>query len=129
MVEMAELLQFVVDEGVSDLHIEVGVPPVVRLHGDMTQMNLPPLTAEDTERLVKSIASEVHIQKIQRHTEIFQSGQGHPVILQSRVKSESGFHVLAHCRHGEGSLAEKLGGCGGFYGFPELCEIQKSIRN
>ena len=62
---MAELLQFVVDEGVSDLHLEVGVPPVVRLHGDMTQMNLPPLTAEDTERLVKSIASEVHIQKIQ----------------------------------------------------------------
>ena len=65
MVEMADLLQLVVDEGVSDLHIEVGVPPVVRLHGDMTPLDLPPLTAEDTERLVKSFASEVHIQKIQ----------------------------------------------------------------
>ena len=47
------------------MHIEVGVPPVVRLHGDMTPLDLPPLTAEDTERLVKSFASEVHIQKIQ----------------------------------------------------------------
>ena len=65
MVEMSDLLQLVVDEGVSDLHIEVGAPPVVRLHGDMTPLDLPPLTAEDTERLVKSIASEVHIQKIQ----------------------------------------------------------------
>ena len=65
MVEMADLLQLVVDEGVSDLHIEVGVPPVVRLHGDMTPLDLPPLAAEDTEKLVKSIASEVHIQKIQ----------------------------------------------------------------
>ena len=57
MVEMADLLQLVVDEGVSDLQIEVGVPPVVRLHGDMTPLDLPPLTAEDTERLVKSFAS------------------------------------------------------------------------
>ena len=65
MVEMADLLQLVVDEGVSDLHIEVGAPPVVRLHGNMTPLDLPPLTAEDTERLVKSFASELHIQKIQ----------------------------------------------------------------
>jgi twitching motility protein PilT len=65
MVEMADLLQLVVDEGVSDLHLEVGAPPVVRLHGNMTPLDLPPLAAEDTERLVKSIASEVHIQKIQ----------------------------------------------------------------
>ena len=65
MVEMADLLQLVVDEGVSDLHIEVGAPPTVRLHGNMTPLDLPPLTPADTERLVKSFASEIHIQKIQ----------------------------------------------------------------
>ena len=32
-IEMTDLLQLVVDEGVSDLHIEVGAPPLVRLHG------------------------------------------------------------------------------------------------
>ena len=56
-VEMDELLQLVVDEGVSDLHLEVGVPPVIRLHGAMTPLDLPELTAEDTERLIKSIAA------------------------------------------------------------------------
>jgi twitching motility protein PilT len=64
-IEMPDLLQLVVNEGVSDLHIEVGAPPMVRLHGDLTPLNVPALTPEDTERLVKSIASDVHMQQIQ----------------------------------------------------------------
>ncbi len=63
-VEMDELLQLVVDEGVSDLHLEVGAPPVIRLHGSMTPLDLPELTADDTERLIKSIASPKHLQQI-----------------------------------------------------------------
>ena len=62
--EMSDLLQLVVDEGVSDLHIEVGAPPMVRLHGGLTPLDVPVLTPEDTERMVKSIASETHMQKI-----------------------------------------------------------------
>ena len=65
MIEMADLLQFCVDEEASDLHIEVGAPPSIRLHGEITQLDLPPLTPEDTERLVKSIASDAHLQQIQ----------------------------------------------------------------
>lgn len=64
MVEMDELLQLVVDEGVSDLHLEVGAPPVIRLHGDMTPLDLPELRPEDTEQLIKSIASPKHLQQI-----------------------------------------------------------------
>lgn len=64
MVEMSELLQLVVDEGVSDLHLEVGVAPVVRLHGEMQPLDLPPLTPEDTDALIKSIASPKHLQSI-----------------------------------------------------------------
>ncbi len=62
-IEMADLLQTTVDEGASDLHIRVGVPPMLRVHGGMTAMDLPVLTADDTENLVKSITSEDHIQK------------------------------------------------------------------
>ena len=63
-VEMDELLQLVVDEGVSDLHLEVGVPPVIRLHGAMTPLDLPELTQEDTERLIKSIAAPKQLQQL-----------------------------------------------------------------
>jgi twitching motility protein PilT len=65
-IEMTELLQLVVDEGVSDLHIEVGAPPMVRLHGSLTPLDVPSLTPEDTERMVKSIASESQLQQIQQ---------------------------------------------------------------
>ncbi len=64
MVEMDELLQLVVDEGVSDLHLEVGAPPVIRLRGEMTPLDLPNMGPEDTERLIKSIASPKHLQQI-----------------------------------------------------------------
>jgi Tfp pilus assembly pilus retraction ATPase PilT len=30
---MSDLLQLVVSEGAADLHIRVGMPPVIRLHG------------------------------------------------------------------------------------------------
>lgn len=62
--EMAELLQLVVDEGASDLHLPVGSPPVLRLHGEMMPLESEPLTAQDTERLMKSITSEQNQQQL-----------------------------------------------------------------
>jgi twitching motility protein PilT len=63
-IEMSELLQLVVDEGASDLHLEVGVPPVLRLHGRMSSIDATQLKPEDTERFMKSITSEDHQQRI-----------------------------------------------------------------
>ncbi len=63
-ISMPDLLQLVIDEGASDLHIEVGVPPVLRLHGGMHPIDAPPLTAEDTEALVRSITNEDHVQQV-----------------------------------------------------------------
>src|SRR2546425_4458409 len=63
-IQMDDLLQVVVDEGASDLHIRVGVPPVIRLHGSLVPMDLPVLVPEDTEALMKAITSEGHLQKV-----------------------------------------------------------------
>ena len=59
-VEMVDLLDLVVSEGCSDLHLEVGAPPMIRLHGDMVPLEAPVLKKEDTERLIKSITSDYH---------------------------------------------------------------------
>ena len=66
-VEMVDLLQLVVDEGVSDLHLEVGIAPVVRLHGEMTPLDSPPLEPEDTVRLVRSIATDSQFAEIEKN--------------------------------------------------------------
>src|SRR5580704_3632795 len=64
MYSMADLLQLVVQEGSSDLHIRSGFPPVIRVHGVLHRVDGPPLRAEDTEELMRSIASEDHIQQV-----------------------------------------------------------------
>lgn len=63
-VEMSELLELAVEEGASDLHISVGIPPVLRIHGGLHPLETQPLTPEDTERLMKSITSPDHQQKV-----------------------------------------------------------------
>src|SRR5437762_8679861 len=61
---MSDLLQLVVAEGSSDLHLRVGVPPVIRLHGVLHKVEGPSLRPEDTEELMRSIVSEDHIQQV-----------------------------------------------------------------
>lgn len=62
--QMSDLLQLVVSEGSSDLHIRVGLPPVIRVHGILHRVEGPILAPEDTEELMRSITSEDHIQHV-----------------------------------------------------------------
>src|SRR3569832_1613599 len=61
---MSDLLQLVVSEGSSDLHIRVGTPPTIRVHGILHRVEGPLLRPEDTEELMRSITSEDHIQQV-----------------------------------------------------------------
>jgi twitching motility protein PilT len=62
--QMSDLLQLVVSEGAADLHIRVGAPPVIRLHGVLHRVEGPPLRPENTEELMRSITSEEHVQHV-----------------------------------------------------------------
>ena len=63
-VAISDLLQLVVDEGASDLHLAVGRPPVLRIHGNLQSLDSELLRPEDTERFMKSITSEEHQQRV-----------------------------------------------------------------
>ncbi len=58
MVALEELLQLLVEREGSDLHLRVGEPPVIRVHGDLQRTEFPVLQPEDTERLAYSIMNE-----------------------------------------------------------------------
>lgn len=64
-VQIDKLLQTCVNEKVSDLHISVGQPPVVRMHGHMRRLETKSLEAEDTVALMKSITPERNQQELQ----------------------------------------------------------------
>src|SRR3954454_3438553 len=61
---MSDLLQLVVSEGASDLHLRVGIPPTIRVHGILHRVEGPALAPEGTEELMRSITSEEHIQHV-----------------------------------------------------------------
>lgn len=49
---LEELLGQVFERGASDLHLSPGLPPVFRIDGNLVRTEYPPLTKEDTQRLI-----------------------------------------------------------------------------
>ncbi|MBL8768067.1 MAG: type IV pilus twitching motility protein PilT [Planctomycetes bacterium] len=65
-VDLDKLLETVVETRGSDLHIAVGRPPVIRLHGRLRSLNLPNLTPEDTIELVRSFAPRENLDEMEQ---------------------------------------------------------------
>ena len=63
--DINEMLKIMVDRDAADLHLRVNKPPVIRLHGDFEPLDPQPLTAEDTERLMKEITPPRYQQALQ----------------------------------------------------------------
>jgi twitching motility protein PilT len=63
--DMVSLLKMLIDRDGSDLHLPVGSPPVGRVHGHLQFFGERNLGPEDTERLMKSIASVDNQQELQ----------------------------------------------------------------
>jgi len=69
-IQIDRLLETVVKRGASDLHLAVGMPPTLRLHGGLRQLQTKILEPEDTVAMMKAITPE----RIQQEYE--ESGSG-----------------------------------------------------
>lgn len=58
-----DLLRLVVEEQASDLHLSVGAPPCIRLHGRLLKLETRALFPEDVEKLAAEIASPDQLRK------------------------------------------------------------------
>ncbi len=58
MATIQEILMIAKEAGASDIHITVGLPPMMRLHGELMAMNFPKLMPEDTKAIVYSMMNE-----------------------------------------------------------------------
>ncbi len=69
--DITDLMTFAVKVKASDIHITVGVPPVVRIHGDLKPIpNKPVLEPPDTRIIARSLMTEKQINKFERNREI-----------------------------------------------------------
>lgn len=58
MKTLSELLELTLEKGASDLHITVGVPPIMRINGELEAIENSKLTPSDTEKYAKEILKD-----------------------------------------------------------------------
>ena len=68
--DMRELLAITKERDASDLHITVGAPPVLRINGKLTKLNLPELNRQNVHELIYSIISDKQKDKYEELHEI-----------------------------------------------------------
>ena len=68
--DIDELLAFTVNLGASDLHISAGSTPMIRIHGKMRKLDLPPTSVEMVERLVHQVLTEEQLERFEEMKEI-----------------------------------------------------------
>jgi twitching motility protein PilT len=56
--DVSELLIFMVENKGSDLHVSSGEPPVVRIHGDMMKIEVPPLDKDEVHNMIYDILND-----------------------------------------------------------------------
>ena len=56
--DIAQLLAFAVKNHASDLHLSAGVPPMIRVDGDMKRVNLPDMSHKDVQSMVYDIMND-----------------------------------------------------------------------
>ncbi|MBI2521576.1 MAG: type IV pilus twitching motility protein PilT [Bdellovibrio sp.] len=69
-VKIQQLFKLMVDNGASDLHITSGSSPGMRVHGEIVRVKTPPLTAQDTKRLVYQVLTEDQKNDFEKNLEI-----------------------------------------------------------
>lgn len=65
-----QLAEETVKRNASDLHITVGVPPIIRINGEMHRMEQPVLKPEDTVTLINQVLSEEQLKILKEKGEI-----------------------------------------------------------
>jgi twitching motility protein PilT len=56
--DLIELLAFVVKQKASDLHLSSGLPPMIRVHGDVKKINLPAMDHKDVHGMIYDIMND-----------------------------------------------------------------------
>jgi twitching motility protein PilT len=56
--DITELLAFSAKQGASDLHLSAGLPPMIRVDGDVRRINLPPLEHSEVHGLIYEIMND-----------------------------------------------------------------------
>jgi twitching motility protein PilT len=67
LMKIDDLIGRLVDSGGSDLYLKVGVPPSLRVNGEIEHLDLPVLTQTDTQTLAREVLPPAKFEDLARH--------------------------------------------------------------
>ncbi|KTD50130.1 twitching motility protein PilT [Legionella quinlivanii] len=67
--DIAELLAFSVKNNSSDLHLSAGMPPMIRVDGDLRKINIPPLEHKEVIKIIYDIMNDKQRKEYEEHLE------------------------------------------------------------
>ncbi|WP_304334692.1 type IV pilus twitching motility protein PilT [Conchiformibius steedae] len=67
--QITDLLAFGVKNKASDLHLSAGLPPMIRVHGDIRRINLPEMSSEDVGNMISSVMNDQQRKSYQQNLE------------------------------------------------------------
>ena len=67
--DITELLAFSAKQGASDLHLSAGLPPMIRVDGDVRRINLPALDHRQVQELIYAIMNDTQRVDFEKHLE------------------------------------------------------------
>ena len=65
-----DLLRMLVEKEGSDLHLKVGEPPVIRIHGELVRTEFPTLRPQDIEDILFAILNDERKQRFAEFLEL-----------------------------------------------------------
>ena len=68
--DITQLLAFSVKNKASDLHLSAGLPPMIRVHGDVRRLNVEPLDAKQVHAMVYDIMNDVQRKVFEERLEV-----------------------------------------------------------
>ena len=68
--DVTELLAFAVKHKASDLHLSAGIPPMIRVDGDVRRINLPALDHKEVHALIYDIMNDKPRREYAEHLEV-----------------------------------------------------------
>ena len=87
MIDVKEMLAKVIEHGASDVHINVSLPPIMRINTELTAMDLPVMSEEDVKQMLLGMIGPEKYEKFKKNRDID---------FSAMIEDGSRFRVNAH---------------------------------
>jgi twitching motility protein PilT len=82
--DILQLLQHAAKQEASNLHITANSAPVLRLHGNLTVLDLPPLSPEKTMEMARQLLEQNKLELLEKNGEV-DSSYNYPGVGNFRI--------------------------------------------